>query len=339
MLLDSEYKDLRAIQTATNVMTGSHFMWYSKLRERQNHMCDSGLQIVSVRNNGGNDDGDLMKMAIGGNGAAIITGDDGNGNPISLVIMPRTYQEELQYIKKLSPVEYKIEKGFVPNMNVEGRFYVNKNLEKLMFEELEQSTRSFGTGFLPAVKQIGNVASLPGIVKHSIGLPDIHSGYGFAIGNIAAFDVSDPNSIVSPDKEHCEEYGRMLQADASKVSMKAKKRGLPQLGTLGAGNHYGEVQVVEEIFDRYAASKMGIDHIGQGQFLLLWTGFAYTEQCLKILIYDWQDYLKSMAAAANFAWVNRSCMTFCVRQAFSKIFNTTPDDLDMHGMLLSYSMH
>ncbi|KAI1729730.1 tRNA-splicing ligase rtcB domain-containing protein [Ditylenchus destructor] len=157
--------------------------------------------------------------------------------------MPRTYQEELQFIKKLSPVEYKIEKGFVPNMNVEGRFYVNKNLEKLMFEELEQSTRSFGTGFLPAVKQIGNVASLPGIVKHSIGLPDIHSGYGFAIGNIAAFDVSDPNSIVSPG----------------------------------------------------------------------------------------QDYLKAMAAAANFAWVNRSCMTFCVRQAFSKIFNSTPDDLDMHG--------
>lgn len=81
MLLDSEYKDLRQIQNARKVMTGSHFMWYSKLRERQNHMCDSGLQIVSVRNNGGNDDGDLMKMAIGGNGAAIITGDDGNGNP------------------------------------------------------------------------------------------------------------------------------------------------------------------------------------------------------------------------------------------------------------------
>lgn len=67
----------------------------------------------------------------------------------------------------------------------------------------------------------------------------------------------------SEDKEHCEEYGRMLQADSSKVSIRAKKRGLPQLGTLGAGNHYGEVQVVDEIYDSYAASKMGIDRVGQ----------------------------------------------------------------------------
>ena len=56
-----------------------------------------------------------------------------------------------------------------------------------MFDELEVSTRTSGIGgFLPAVKQIGNVAALPAIVNNSIGLPDIHSGYGFAIGNIAA---------------------------------------------------------------------------------------------------------------------------------------------------------
>jgi tRNA-splicing ligase RtcB (3'-phosphate/5'-hydroxy nucleic acid ligase) len=65
------------------------------------------------------------------------------------------------------------------------------------------------------------------------------------------------------DKEHCEEYGRMLQADPTKVSKRAKKRGLPQLGTLGAGNHYCEIQVVDEIFDRHAAARMGIDQIGQ----------------------------------------------------------------------------
>ena len=52
------------------------------------------------------------------------------------------------------------------------------------------------------------------------------------------------------DKEHCEEYGRLLNADPNKVSTKAKKRGLPQLGTLGAGNHYAEIQVVDEIFDQ-----------------------------------------------------------------------------------------
>jgi tRNA-splicing ligase RtcB (3'-phosphate/5'-hydroxy nucleic acid ligase) len=65
------------------------------------------------------------------------------------------------------------------------------------------------------------------------------------------------------DKEHCEEYGRMLQADPTKVSKRAKKRGLPQLGTLGAGNHYCEIQVVDEIFDHHAAARMGIDQIGQ----------------------------------------------------------------------------
>jgi tRNA-splicing ligase RtcB len=65
------------------------------------------------------------------------------------------------------------------------------------------------------------------------------------------------------DKEHCEEYGRMLQADPTKVSKRAKKRGLPQLGTLGAGNHYAEIQVVDEIFDEFAAARMGIDTIGQ----------------------------------------------------------------------------
>lgn len=69
--------------------------------------------------------------------------------------------------------------------------------------------------------------------------------------------------VWAEDKEHCEEYGRMLQADPSKVSSRAKKRGLPQLGTLGAGNHYAEIQVVEEIFDKHAATKMGINHLNQ----------------------------------------------------------------------------
>ena len=53
-------------------------------------------------------------------------------------------------------------------------------------------------GFLPGVKQIANVAALPGIVGRSVGLPDIHSGYGFAIGNMAAFDCADPKAVVSP---------------------------------------------------------------------------------------------------------------------------------------------
>jgi tRNA-splicing ligase RtcB len=251
----------------------------------------------------------------------------------------RTYDEDMKYIKKITPWKYEIEEGFVTGMNCKGTFYVNSALEDLMFDELRCSCSSgnYG-GFLPAVKQIANVAALPGIVKKSIGLPDVHSGYGFAIGNVAAFDMENPDSVVSPggvgfdincgvrllrtnltekdvgpvreqlaqslfdhipvgvgskgvipttmsdlnaalemgmdwsiregyawaeDKEHCEEFGRMLQADPSKVSARAKKRGLPQLGTLGAGNHYCEIQVVDEIFDKHAAARMGIDSIGQ----------------------------------------------------------------------------
>uniref|UniRef100_A0A914UIN4 3'-phosphate/5'-hydroxy nucleic acid ligase n=1 Tax=Plectus sambesii TaxID=2011161 RepID=A0A914UIN4_9BILA len=301
-----------------------------------------------------------------------------------------------------------------------------------MFDELEHACQPGGIGgFLPAVKQIANVASLPGIVGHSIGLPDIHSGYGFAIGNMAAFDTADRSAIVSPggvgfdincgvrlirtnlsekdvqpvkeqlaqalfdhipvgvgskgiipmgandfeqclemgmdwtlregyswaeDKEHCEEYGRMLQADPTKVSARAKKRGLPQLGTLGAGNHYGEVQVVDEIYDEHAAHKMGIDRKGQVCLMIHCGSRGLGHQvatdalvsmekamkrdqievndrqlaCARINSQEGQDYLKGMAAAANFAWVNRSCMTFCARQAFAKVFQSTPDDLDMH---------
>lgn len=62
---------------------------------------------------------------------------------------------------------------------------------------------------------------------------------------------------------HPEEFGRMLNADPSKVSLKARKRGVPQLGTLGAGNHYAEVQVVEKIYDKSSAAKMGIDFENQ----------------------------------------------------------------------------
>uniref|UniRef100_A0A8D2C4T9 RNA-splicing ligase RtcB homolog n=1 Tax=Sus scrofa TaxID=9823 RepID=A0A8D2C4T9_PIG len=332
--------------------------------------------------------------------------------------MSRSYNDELQFLEKINKNCWRIKKGFVPNMQVEGVFYVNDALEKLMFEELRNACRGGGVGgFLPAMKQIGNVAALPGIVHRSIGLPDVHSGYGFAIGNMAAFDMNDPEAVVSPgkvtwhvcwqvcgtkmcvyflaffghpvvygvsesgirldleealemgvdwslregyawaeDKEHCEEYGRMLQADPNKVSARAKKRGLPQLGTLGAGNHYAEIQVVDEIFNEYAAKKMGIDHKGQVCVMIHSGSRGLGHQvatdalvamekamkrdkiivndrqlaCARIASPEGQDYLKGMAAAGNYAWVNRSSMTFLTRQAFAKVFNTTPDDLDLH---------
>ena len=111
----------------------------------------------------------------------------------------RTFDEDMKFIHRLTPWKYQIQKGFVPGMNCEGFFYVNSALEELMFDELRHHCTSGGYGgFLPAVKQIANVAALPGIVGGSFGLPDVHSGYGFAIGNVAAFDMDNPESIVSP---------------------------------------------------------------------------------------------------------------------------------------------
>merc|ERR1712241_590547 len=129
------------------------------------------------------------------------------------------------------------------------------------------------------------------------------------------------------DKEHCEEYGRMMNADPNKVSARAKKRGLPQLGTLGAGNHYAEIQVVDEIYDPFAAKRMGIDKKGQVVLMIHCGSRGFGHQvatdalvsmekamkrdkievndrqlaCARIQSKEGQEYLNEMAAAANFA--------------------------------------
>jgi len=263
-------------------------------------------------------------------------------------------------------------------------------------------------------------------------MPDVHSGYGFCIGNVAAFDMSDDQAVVSPggvgfdincgvrlirtnlmeqdvtgdvreqlcqalfehipvgvgqagviplekrdledvllmgidyciregyawpeDREHCEENGRMLMADPNKVSKRAKKRGITQLGTLGAGNHYAEVQVVEEILDVAAAQRMGIATKGQVCIMIhsgsrglghqvatdalveMETAMARDKIELndrqlasaRIQSEEGQNYLAAMACAANYAWANRSCITYLARRAFSKVFNKSPEELDMH---------
>ena len=128
------------------------------------------------------------------------------------------------------------------------------------------------------------------------------------------------------------------------------------MGTLGAGNHYAEIQVVDEIFDAHAAEKMGVDAVGQ-VMVMIHSGSrglgnqvatdALTEMeramardgietndrqlaCARINSTEGQNYLSAMSCAANYAWVNRSSMTFLCRQAFAKMFDSTPDDLDMH---------
>ena len=270
-----------------------------------------------------------------------------------------------------------------------------------------------------ALEQVANVAFLPGIVGHSLAMPDIHWGYGFPIGGVAATRVSD--GVVSPggvgydincgvrllrtnmkeqevrpkikelinhlfhnvpsglgsegkikigDKEMVdvmvqgahwavkrgfglqadigvtEETGRLKLADPDKVSSRAKQRGAPQSGTLGSGNHFLEVQIVKEIYDKGAATIMGIEDIGQ-VLVLIHTGsrglgHQVCDDYLKVMAEaarkynislpdrqlvcapveskEGQDYLAAMACAANYAWANRQCITHWVRESFSKVF-------------------
>uniref|UniRef100_A0A914RD66 3'-phosphate/5'-hydroxy nucleic acid ligase n=1 Tax=Parascaris equorum TaxID=6256 RepID=A0A914RD66_PAREQ len=118
--------------------------------------------------------------------------------------MPRTYDEECSYIERVSEVQFRIKKGFVPNMNVEGRFYVNKALEKLMFEELRNACRSDGIGgFLPAVRQVGNVAALPAIV--SLLIPNPRLTVTVRSGSVANHSCCDSEPLSEVNNEGAEE--------------------------------------------------------------------------------------------------------------------------------------
>ncbi|SCN60073.1 tRNA-splicing ligase RtcB, putative [Plasmodium chabaudi chabaudi] len=337
-----------------------------------------------------------------------------------------------KYIEKTNETNlYRINKGLVPGMNVEGNMYVNERLKLLIDEEINMYQLNQRSTFLPAVIQIANVSTLPGIVKASIALPDVHAGYGFSIGNVAAFDMNNEKAVISPggvgfdincgvrlirtnlfyndikdkqeelaqllfnhipvgvgsqgfilcnqnnlddalnlgmdwsvkegyswieDKLNCEDNGRSLYANSDYVSVRAKKRGITQMGTLGAGNHYAEIQIVDEIYDKKSAKLMGIEKKNQVCIMIHSGSRGLGHQiatdaliemekimskykinvidkqlaCTPIHSPEGQNYLKAMGAACNFAWINRSSMTFLARQAFSKVFNQSPDDLDMH---------
>ncbi|MFQ6096812.1 MAG: RtcB family protein [Armatimonadota bacterium] len=152
------------------------------------------------------------------------------------------------------------------------------------------------------------------------------------------------------DLEHCEENGAMPGADPDAVSQRARQRGRPQLGTLGAGNHFLEVQVVDEVYDEQVASAFGID--GPGAItVMIHTGSRgfghqvcddYIEQmqaavrrygielpdpqlcCAPVESDEGRRYLGAMACAANYAWANRQCITHWTREAFSKVLSASP---------------
>lgn len=328
-------------------------------------------------------------------------------------------------ITQIGPCTYEIPIGFVPNMRVPGRFFATPDMAKLAFLELEQWLENRNTG-LPSVIQIAYVATLPGITAGSFGMPDMHSGYGFSIGGVAAFDTSDTTAIISPggvgydincgvrcmttnltradiqdhlealtdelykqiptgvggkrksfvtkkdipeilaqgakwavqrgygvaeDLELCEEGGCVSYANPRFISDRAIARGQGQIGTLGAGNHYVEIQEVDEIFDERAAEVMGLR---KGQIVVMihtgsrGLGYQVAEDFIREMEMACdmsqlpdkqlasaplssplgQKYLHAMGAAANFAWCNRQVIMHFARVAFQNVLKR--DDLEMH---------
>ena len=341
---------------------------------------------------------------------------------ISLRILPNFEKMEGEMssrwkglLKKIDDYRWEIETSHKAGMRVPGLLYADEQM-------LEQ------IGGEQSPEQVANVAFLPGIVGKSMAMPDIHWGYGFPIGGVAATRVDD--GVISPggvgfdincgvrllltnltekavrpkieeiiaqlfinipsglgsegrirlkekllnkvlrdgarwaveegygeedDLEFTEEKGCLKGADPSQVSEKAKKRGLPQLGTLGSGNHFLEVQVVDEIYDHSAAKAFGVEQIGQ-VLILIHTGsrgFGYQVcddylktmgtavkkygielpdrqlACAPVKSSEGQAYLAAMACAANYAWANRQCITHWTRQTLSNIFGQSPRELKL----------
>jgi len=157
------------------------------------------------------------------------------------------------------------------------------------------------------------------------------------------------------DALNCEANGKLEGANPSKVSSKAKERGVAQVGTLGAGNHFLEIQYVEKIFEQDAAKVLGLTenqvtvmiHTGSRGL-----GHQVCSDYLRIMENavrkykinlpdrelaaapgnspEGQDYLAAMAASANFAWANRQSITHWVRESFQNVFGRSAEDLDMH---------
>ncbi len=163
------------------------------------------------------------------------------------------------------------------------------------------------------------------------------------------------------DAEFCEENGRMNGADTSKVSPIAKSRGLPQLGSLGSGNHFLEVQVIDKIFDNNSADCFDLKKEGQiaimihtgsrglgyqicSDYLKVIDAAAHKYNislpdrelaCAPITSNEATSYIAAMAAALNYAWSNRQMITHWTRQVFSKIFDMSEDEL---GLKLVYDV-
>lgn len=317
---------------------------------------------------------------------------------------------------------WEIPKGYVDGMNVPGRVFASESLFRKAQED-------------KAIEQVANVATLPGIVGAALAMPDIHWGYGFPIGGVAATDA-DAGGAVSPggvgfdigcgvrlvrseldwnedvkpniralvnmlgkrvprgvggkgrlpvgrhevdqvlsggvkyplaqgvgweeDAEMCEDAGTLPGALPDKVSERAKERGAPQLGSLGGGNHFLEVQVVDEIRDQRAADAMGLrlgqvcvmihsgsrgighqactDYVRDLDRLMPELGIDVPDRQLACVPMDHpraEDYFGAMDAAGNYARANRHMLMDATRESFAGVFGRSSKDL---GMELVYDI-
>ncbi|MFZ5855020.1 MAG: RtcB family protein [Chloroflexota bacterium] len=323
-------------------------------------------------------------------------------------------------IERIDPYRWRIGRDERRGMRVEGIVYADERLMRTLRDD-------------PALEQVANVACLPGIVGASLAMPDVHWGYGFPVGGVAATELE--GGVVSPggigfdincgvrvirtdltveevravlprladalfaavpsgvgarvgrklgrdeldqvlrdgshwaverglgwadDLERTEEHGRLAGADPAAVSGRAHDRGADQLGTLGSGNHFLEVEAVDEIGDAVAAEAFGLsvgqvvvsihcgsrglghqvctDHVAVMDRAMSRYGIRVPDRqlaCAPLGSSEAQAYLGAMAAASNFAWANRQLIAHQVRGAFERILGRSAEQL---GMRLVYDL-
>ena len=321
---------------------------------------------------------------------------------------------------RLDDYRWLIPQGTRPGMLTDGLIYASaRMLETILADR--------------AHEQVANVACLPGIIGRSLAMPDIHWGYGFPIGGVAATDAAD--GVVSPggvgydincgvrllrttlgeddvrprlaelvdalfravpagvggqgglslssrdldevltdgagwavrnghgepaDLMACEDGGKIAIADAGAVGAKARQRGANQLGTLGSGNHFLEVDVVDAVYDEQVAAGFGLAqgmvtisiHVGSRglghqvcadsletmESAVRRYGITLPDRqlaCAPLSSPEGRTYLAAMSAAANYAWANRQVITAKVRQVMRDVFRRNSSDL---GLSLLYDV-
>ena len=324
--------------------------------------------------------------------------------------------------RRIEPFVWEIPIGTVDGMRVPGIVFASDGLLRKAVDDR-------------AVLQVANVATLPGVVKASFAMPDIHWGYGFPIGGVAATDA-DRDGVISPggvgfdiacgvrllrsvltwdedvrpvlrdlvqavgariprgvgtkgrlhlsrqdvvrvlregvrfplsrgigfeeDAAGCEDHGTLAEAEPDEVSDRALERGASQLGSLGAGNHFCELQVVEEILEPVAANVLGLfsgqvcvmihsgsrglghqvctDHLKVMDGLMRRLDLQVPDRqlaCVPLAHEAAGSYLGAMNAAANFARANRHVLADGVREGFEAVFGRSARDL---GLSLVYDV-